>query len=104
MRERLSDIKFQVQDTGIDGKYILETKNEFESVQEAKVFKAVIENAINQDRHSANYLVDVLKRTLKGNNNCHVEFDNEQDEIDYILDVVNNFRKILKNDNAERVS
>jgi len=28
MRERLSDIKFQVQDTGIDGKYILETKNE----------------------------------------------------------------------------
>ncbi len=43
------------------------------------------------------YLVDVLKRTLN-NEEVRVEFDSEEDNINYILDVCNSFKKELYKD------
>ena len=45
---------------------------------------------------SADTFVEILKRTLEGNNEVRVEFDNEEDNINYVLDVCNNFRKELE--------
>lgn len=47
---------------------------------------------------SVDYLVDILKRTLSGNDEVKVEFDNEEDNINYILDVCNNFKRELEKD------
>lgn len=44
------------------------------------------------------YFVSVLKRALDGNDNVKVEFENEHDQMDYILDVCNNFKKELEKD------
>ncbi len=50
--------------------------------------------------HSINidYFVSVLKRALDGNDDVKVEFENEHDQMDYILDVCNNFKKELEKD------
>ncbi len=48
-----------------------------------------------KERVATNNLVAVLKRTLEGNEDCKVIFDNEEDNINYVLDVCNNFRKEL---------
>ena len=47
---------------------------------------------------SVNYLVKILKRTLKGNSEVRVEFETEADNINYILDVCNNFKMELEKD------
>jgi hypothetical protein len=44
------------------------------------------------------YFVSVLKRALDGNDDVKVEFENENDQMDYILDVCNNFKKELQKD------
>lgn len=49
-------------------------------------------------RLNINYFVDVLKRALEGNDNVKVEFDNENDNINYVLDVCSNFKKELEKD------
>jgi len=46
-------------------------------------------------RTDINYLCQVLKKTLEGNNEIRVEFSNENDNVNYILDVVKLFRKAL---------
>jgi len=47
---------------------------------------------------SIDYLVNVLKRTLTGNDEVRVEFDNKEDNINYVLDICNNFKKELEKD------
>ena len=44
------------------------------------------------------YFVSVLKRALDGNNDVKVEFENKEDNMDYILDVCNNFKNELEKD------
>ena len=44
-------------------------------------------------------LVEILKRALN-NDEVKVEFDSEEDSINYILDVVNSFKKELKKESG----
>ena len=52
----------------------------------------------NSKRINTDYLVKILKRTLGGNSDVKVEFDNESDNINFILDVCNNFKLELEKD------
>jgi hypothetical protein len=47
---------------------------------------------------SVDYLANILKRTLEGNKEVRVEFGNEEDNINYILDVCSIFKKELQKD------
>jgi len=51
-----------------------------------------------------NYFVSILKRTLDGNEEVRVEFENEEDNINYILDVCNNFKKELEKDTPKGIT
>jgi len=42
------------------------------------------------------YFVDILKRTLEGDERVKVEFNNEEDNINYILDICSCFKKQLE--------
>ena len=53
----------------------------------------IVSRSLNID-----YFVGVLKRALDGNDDVKVEFENEEDNINYILDVCNNFKKELEKD------
>lgn len=44
------------------------------------------------------YFISALKRALEGNEEVRVEFGNEEDNINYVLDVCNNFKKELEKD------
>jgi len=46
---------------------------------------------------SVDVFVEVLKKTLKGNKDVRVEFEKPEDNINYILDVCNAFKKELEN-------
>ncbi len=50
------------------------------------------------DSLNIDYFVSVLKRALDGNDDVKVEFENEEDNMNYILDVCNNFKKELEKD------
>jgi predicted unusual protein kinase regulating ubiquinone biosynthesis (AarF/ABC1/UbiB family) len=45
---------------------------------------------------SADIFVEILKKALEGNDEVKVEFENEADNINYVLDVCNNFKKELE--------
>lgn len=49
-----------------------------------------------------NLFVEILKRTLEGNDEVRVEFESEEDNINYILDVCNNFKKELEKVTANK--
>lgn len=46
---------------------------------------------------SVNVFVEVLKKTLEGNKDVRVEFDNVDDNVNYVLDICNAFKKELEN-------
>ena len=50
-------------------------------------------NKFNDQKYSIDNLAGMLKRALEGNDKVMVKFDNEDDNINFILDVVNNFKK-----------
>ena len=56
----------------------------------------LMEQYHNSKRINTDYLVKILKRTLGGNSDVKVEFDNESDNINFILDVCNNFKLELE--------
>ena len=75
------------------------SKEEQESDKvEARKFIKAMEQYHNSRSINTNYLVEILKRTFKGNSDVKVEFGNESDNINFILDVCNNFKLELEKD------
>ena len=60
-----------------------------------KRFNAELKEA--REKISIDNLVRIFKKVLIGNEKYMVEFDNENDQNDFILDLVNQFREIINN-------
>jgi len=80
----------------------IKINQEFENIEcSRKQFDDLLSDFAKQylkEQFNVNYFADVLKRALQGNNDVKVEFDNEEDNINYVLDVCNNFKKELEKD------
>ena len=63
-----------------------------------RMINVALNTPVVSDSLKVDYFVNILKRALDGNDDVKVEFENEHDQMDYILDVCNNFKKELEKD------
>jgi hypothetical protein len=57
----------------------------------------IVETKDGRNTIDVDVFVNLLRDVLKGNDKFKVEFDNEDDHYDFILDVCNEFRNQLLN-------
>lgn len=81
--------------TMVIGIYDEPPSNHIDYVQASNCTKAT---SRNKEGTTIDYLYNVLKRTLEGDEQVKVEFDNKKDEANFILDVCNSFKRVLIED------